>query len=287
LLAVARSLWKDGKLAQGDDVAGLAAEHARRAGDSGMVARIVGNLIYSAVVGRAPTSTALQRCDAYAPDLERTKVGRARLAEARGLLHARRGDVEVGRALLAEAREIYFDLAMEADAAALSQSSADVELLAGDCLAAERQLRTGFEALDSLGERHWLPSIAARLAKVLHALGDDVEAERFTSIAELGAVEDDVVALADARGARANVLMGQGNWTDAERVAMEALHLMADTDLLEDHAAALIDLGTVWRGAGRAAEAAEVVQRALHLYEEKENLVAAGWARDLLCQQTP
>ena len=37
----------------------------------------------------------------------------------------------------------------------------------------------------------------------------------------------------------------------------------------------------------RAAEAVEVLRRALHLYEKKENLVAAGWARDLLGQQTP
>jgi ATP/maltotriose-dependent transcriptional regulator MalT len=84
------------------------------------------------------------------------------------------------------------------------------------------------------------------------------------------------------RRARARVLARRGELEAAERLAREALELVAGTDALNDHADTLLDLAEVLRLAGRGEQAARAVGEAIVLYERKENVAMATQARRLL-----
>ena len=56
------------------------------------------------------------------------------------------------------------------------------------------------------------------------------------------------------------------------------------TDLLDDHAQALADLAEVLRLEGRPEKSASALDEAIHLYEQKGNVVAAGTLRALLAE---
>ena len=98
---------------------------------------------------------------------------------------------------------------------------------------------------------------------------------------ELGAV-DDVATQAIWRRVRALVLIQRGDVAGAERLAREALELMAVTDSINVRAETLIDLAEVLDAAARTAEASEALRLAVALFEQKGNIVMAGRARDRL-----
>jgi Flp pilus assembly protein TadD len=76
------------------------------------------------------------------------------------------------------------------------------------------------------------------------------------------------------------VLARRGSIQEAERLAREAVRLVEQTDWLQGHADALMDLAEVLRLAGRSQNAAESLRQALQLYDHKGNLVLAAKARN-------
>jgi Flp pilus assembly protein TadD len=76
------------------------------------------------------------------------------------------------------------------------------------------------------------------------------------------------------------VLARRGSIQEAERLAREAVRLVEQTDWLQGHADALMDLAEVLRLAGRTQNAAESLRQALQLYDHKGNLVLAAKARN-------
>jgi hypothetical protein len=82
------------------------------------------------------------------------------------------------------------------------------------------------------------------------------------------------------RRVRGKVLARRGELEEGERLAREAVALGAETDLLNGHAAALVDLADVLELAGQ--DARPELERALALYEQKGNLVMAERTRSRL-----
>ena len=101
-------------------------------------------------------------------------------------------------------------------------------------------------------------------------------------MSESTAAADDVVSQVIWRGARAKLLARQGRVDEAEKLAREAVRLIAQTDQLTDHAATLLDLAEVLRLAGRPDAANAAVHEAIELYTRKGNTVSAGHARSLI-----
>src|SRR5262249_51161731 len=93
------------------------------------------------------------------------------------------------------------------------------------------------------------------------------------------AVREDVTAQVQWRGVRAIVLARQRRLKAAERLAREAVQLVAGTDLLNLHADALLDLGEVLRLARRKPEARAAVEQAVTAFEAKGNVVQSARAR--------
>ena len=80
----------------------------------------------------------------------------------------------------------------------------------------------------------------------------------------------------------AKALARRGELEEGERLAREAVVLAAETDMLNAHAEALVDLAEILSLAGR--DARSELDRALALYEQKGNLVMAERTRAGLAQ---
>ena len=120
------------------------------------------------------------------------------------------------------------------------------------------------------------------LARALCAQGRYAEAEAFTRASEEAARPNDVFANVTWRSVRATVLGRQGKLQAAEAQAREAVGFAAQSDFLDAHGDALVDLAEVLRLMRRPQEARGALEEAARLYEQKENVVSAARARSLL-----
>jgi len=157
-----------------------------------------------------------------------------------------------------------------------------VELLAGDPAAAERSLRSGYEALEEMGERAYLSTTAAYLAQAIFAQGRHEEAEQLTELSGQLSASCDLATQVMLRGLRARILVGRGETGPAERLAQEAVALAERSDFLNHRADTLMDLAQVLQEGHRVDESAQATAQALALYEEKGNVAGAAKARGSL-----
>jgi class 3 adenylate cyclase/tetratricopeptide (TPR) repeat protein len=207
------------------------------------------------------------------------------LRRFRGAALAMVGRFEEGRALLAEARA---ELAERGGGILLAlttaQESVDVELLAGDPAAAVELGQEGSRVLGELGEKGFHAYVAGKLAQGLYACDRLEQAEAWVGrTAELGA-SDDAFPQMLWRQVRAKVLACHGEYTDAERLAREAVAIGEGSAWLNGQGDAYSDLAEVLAFAGRQEEAAEALERAVTRYERKGNLVMAERVRKRLAE---
>ncbi len=156
-----------------------------------------------------------------------------------------------------------------------------MEVLAGDLAAAERELRGSYSQLEQLGERAFLSTIAAMLARVLCEQERFDEAEPYAKISAETALPEDLASQVIWRGAQARVLAARGE-ASSETLAREAIELADRSDWIDLRADALTDLADVFRLLGRPQDVKEPMARAIDLYEQKGNIVAAQRTRAAL-----
>jgi predicted ATPase/class 3 adenylate cyclase len=256
--------------------------HAERAGDLREQSASLGFLAMALESGPTPVPQAIRRCTGLLEQAHDNRAAEVRLVENLALLRASNRQFAPARELIARGRAIAEDLGLRWAMAKLAWSSGDVERMAGDLAAAERELRAGYAIYQQMGEKSHLSSLAAYLAEVLHLRGRDAEALRFTEISEAAAAQDDLVSQVRWRGTRAKVLVNQGRAEEAERLAREGVRLAEQTDWLDRHADALVDLAEVLRRAGRPHHATPLLQQALRLHDQKGNRVGVQRTRDQL-----
>ena len=145
----------------------------------------------------------------------------------------------------------------------------EIEHQAGNLVEAARLIREAYEGLVASGDRSYSSTEAVNLGRVLLDLHEDEEALRFGTIARETSSSDDVMSQAGGRSVQARVLSRRGDHAEAETLAREAVEIMARTDYLDQHAAALIHLGHVLAAAGRREEAAAAAREALALFDRK------------------
>ena len=256
-----------------------AAEYARRAGDERAEGYGLNLLLGSWLFGPVPVPEAIRRSEeilALPPRQQRVKASAYRALAG---LVAMEGRFDEARELLERDRTIIDDMGLRVTAAVASEIWGIVEMLAGHPAAAERRLLEGYEILEAMGEKSGLSTLAAMLAHAVYAQERYDDAYRFTKISEASAPEGDRSANVYWLAARAKLLARRGRSTEGEAHARKALRLAEPTDFLNMRGQAAMDLGEVVRLAGRPAEAAAAVGKAVELYERKGNTVAAGSAR--------
>jgi class 3 adenylate cyclase/tetratricopeptide (TPR) repeat protein len=157
-----------------------------------------------------------------------------------------------------------------------------VELVAGDAQAAANVFREGWDALGELGETGFRSTLGTQLAQALAVLGEDAEAEAvLDEVARLVQV-DDFDPQTRMRSVRATILARRGETAEAERLAREAVAIVAPTDYIDVSADAHVALANVLAAAGRRDESAGELRTALELYERKGNAVRAAQVRKRL-----
>jgi class 3 adenylate cyclase/tetratricopeptide (TPR) repeat protein len=277
--------WAHGTACQFGEVAaaaGRAVEHARRAGDERQRLWAEAQYAMAVVWGPTPVAEAIARCEVIVDQAGGDRRTLGLVKSLLGRLEAMRGDFSRARTLAREARVTLEETGKSVVAASTSLDSCGVEMLAGDPAAAERDLRRDYEALEEMGEKYLLSTVAAELACALAERSCNDEAEGYTHVAQELAADDDLTSQALWRWVRARVLARRGEIERALGLAREAIRLLSETDSLVAQADALIALSEVVAVAGRRAEARASVEQALGLYERKGDLVSAARARTLL-----
>ena len=205
----------------------------------------------------------------------------------RGQLEAMRGNFEAARQAMGLARERAREFGQRLAEAGHSMQEAEVELHAGDAARAAEVALEGVAALDALGERGWLSTVAGHGAEALYRLGRDEEAWQLTDKAEEAGAADDVITQMLILQVRAKLLARRGEHAEAERLARSAVEWVEPTDALEYKANALRDLAIVLSAAGKSDEAIAALKQAQPLYEEKGHTVGVARVEALRAELAP
>lgn len=261
-----------------------AIEHARQAGDEREEARHQTFFTGSGFYGPAPVEEVIRRCDHTLRRFPGNRTVEARTLRVLAGCKAMQGAFDEARRIIGRSLGIFADLGQAYWLAASADVAGFIEWLAGDLAAAERELRHCCDDLERMGEKSYLSTVGGMLARVVAAQGRDEEALRLSQVSEASAAGDDVDSQVRWRLARAPVLSRRGDSGQAERLAREAVELVAGTDVIDLHADALVELAAVLRRADRPGEAVAALREAGTLYQRKGNVVSAGRVKAALAE---
>ncbi|MDX6561093.1 MAG: hypothetical protein QOD65_907, partial [Gaiellales bacterium] len=267
--------WNGARAAAATEAWEQAAAHASDVGDEHARAEILTWIASSLWLGPTPVVEGIPRCEGILREVSGHLEAEALTLRHLGSLHAMNGRFDLGRSLLAASNAAFEDLGLTLNAAT-SHNEAVVELSAGDPAAAEASLRAGFDALAQMGEKAFLSTTAAFLARAVFAQGRIEEADELAQLSAALTAPGDLLTQVLWRGVNARILATRGRLDEAEAFAREAVSLAGRTDFLVQHGDALVDLALILRDAGRPVEAASAAAQGLHLHEQKGNVVTAG-----------
>lgn len=271
-----------GSMERGERAWRQALSYAERGGYAAEKAESVAWLMISAIFGPLPADEGIQLCKRFHEDAGDDATIRAWCQVERSVLEAMQGRLDLARELLADGTRALGELGLNVYAANAAQEAFFVEMLAGDPASAAQRLRESYEALEQMGERSFLSTIAALLAHALYAFAEYDEAEVFSRESKKAAAADDVFSQVLWRSALAKIEARRGEIERAEQLAREAVRRVEETDLLNAQADTLLDLSEVLRLAGRRDEARAAVQEAARRFEQKANLPSLARALQAL-----
>jgi len=253
--------------------------HARLGGNQRLLARSGMGLANGLLPGPTPVLEGIERCERILVDVAADRLVCGVVMCIVAQLRAMNGEFDVAWRLCREGRAMLQSLGDGVAAAQTAVDLARVALLSGELASAEAALRSDREFLRVSGEAYILSSVTAVLARLVRALGRDDDALQLTRDAEAAAAADDVDAQVQWRTVRAPIVARQGDLTQAEALAREAVALASNADAPLLLAEAQLDLAEVLASAGRSAEAHQACMQAADIWERKGDRVSAGAAR--------
>ena len=174
---------------------------------------------------------------------------------------------------------------MTGDVAEVMWVLSEIATLAGDDATSAAHLREMCAILEEQGRLAHLSTYVVVLGDSLCNLGRFDEAEPLALRGRNLGAEDDIITQALWRQVYARVLAHRGEHVGAERLAREAVALMESSDSLNWQGDALCDLAEVLQGAGRAQEAAALLEEALERYQAKRNLAMVAQVRQRMAAE--
>ena len=275
-----------GEVASAERALEQALAHARLADAQRTVADVLSWLVISLLFGPTPAPDGIRRCQEMLARDDSAPKQRALATATMGVLEAMQGNLAVARRLLDSARASLRELGLTMWVAVISHEHFDVEMLGDDPAAAERELRRALRTLEAIGDVNYRATRAGCLAEALYAQARFDEAEEFCSICEQTAASDDVDAQIRWRTVRSKLLARRGDLAGSERLSLEAVALIEQTDFLNIHADVLIARADALVLCGRRSQAIEAAREAARLYDAKGNHVGATTARDRISALT-
>jgi predicted ATPase/class 3 adenylate cyclase len=267
----------------GEEAWEKAAAHAHEAGDFRDEMESLSWVALCVWAGPTPTERGLRRCQELLERAQQDKKAMSTALFVQAEFEAGMGRFEEAREHIARAKVLLQEVAATVwMAGPLAQFTGLVELWAGDPIAAERELRWGYETLSEIGEMGWLPTVVDILAESLYVQGRYNDAEALTKTSEETAGTEDLYSQVLRRAVLARVLARGGRLEEAERVARESVAISEKTDFVQLRARAFMALGEVLQLAGRSPEARAALEEAGKLFEMKGYAMGARRAADLL-----
>jgi class 3 adenylate cyclase len=281
-LGVAKALWLASEAEVGAcrwqsraEALERALEHAIRALDVRDERSMITALLAQALeFGPTPVPVVARRCEALLADAGADRPLRAALQSTLAALRAAEGDFAEARRLYADSVAVFEELGLRFRRLSRSLVGARIESLAGDLEAAERELRTAYDALEpQTGLR---AAVGAFLADLVCAQGRDLEADALARETEAAASASDLVPQVLARSVRARVLARAGEHEAAERLADEAAGLADGTDFVDLIGGVLLARSEIAAASGRSAASRALLERAREVYAAKGNRAAVA-----------
>jgi len=265
-----------------------AADYARKVNDRRQLADIFSWLASAALWGPTPAPEGIQRCKEYLDEIGNHPIGKAEIHLNLAGLYAMQDDFTTAKARLDTAKSLLETLGPTMTAA-ITQQAALIAMLADDPATAEGYLQHEYDSLYQMGERRFLATTAATLARAIAAQGPSRydEALRLLAMSREAVADEDLSTQAVGQGLYARILADRGRYREAEEFARSAAALAAQTDHLSEHADTLLELSHVLAAAGQAPEAHSVAAQALGLYQRKGNLPGARESLRYLTQSAP
>ena len=280
--------WIHARSAAAEEAWQRAAEYARRANDRRQLAEILGWLASAALWGPTPAAEGIRRCENYLYEIGNHPRGQTVILWHMAGLYAMQDQVAIAQTTLSRAKS-HLDILGPTMTATGTQPAALIAMLAGDPVTAEMHLRRGYESLSRMGEKDFLSITAALLARAIVAQGEKryAEASQLIEISQEAAGGEDLSVQILCQGLSARILADRGRHAEAVALASSAVALATQTDLLSQHADALLDLAHVSAMSGRVADAQAAATQALDLYQRKGNLPGARESLEHLTQYSP
>jgi tetratricopeptide (TPR) repeat protein len=270
-----------GRFADAESALWESLKYARHAEDRRQEILALGYLAGSIPQGPMPVPEALDLCEEIERQMRGSKWGHTGVLWGQARLEAMLGQFHEARHKLEEGRMTLEDLGFRGIAATACGIAGPLEMLAGEAHAAKRALATGYATLMELGMVDEAASVIPQLVLVSLSLGETSEAEKFLA-AFPASGHDYPISKIPWLSAKAKLLATRGLVPEALEFAYEAVSLSSQTDMLNARGEALGVLAEVLQMADRVPEAISVTEEALHLYEQKGNIVSADKARKSL-----
>jgi tetratricopeptide (TPR) repeat protein len=275
--------WLGSRAGPTAEHAGLAAEHARRAGDDGLLARAL--RFYALSIGYSELGVAEVRNVLEAIEHDMTgPVSQAWLDMARCDLACQEGRLADARSMGLAVLDTLTEVGMLVPAGGVHMGLGRIEIVAGDAQAARDWLLRGDAILAGVGERSYRSTVQASLALAEALLGDRAAALAASDFAEQLGAPEDVINFVITGQVRSMLARAAGDLDEAERLARCAIDHAERTDFYQHRGDARVELGRVLAAAGRREEAAAEVNAGLALYEKKGDTILMSNARALLAE---
>ena len=271
-----------GRAREGQSDFERAAALAREAGDDASERVALTAMLRPLAYGPAPADAGIAFCDRLVESELTNAADKAHALQVRALFLSMRGDFDAARDSGARALALIEELGLTLQRGIYAIDVGLAELLAGDLENAEYELRRGHDLLVGIGDVGVRASVDAVLSDVLFLQGRDDEALQLAEESRAVASVDDLDAQPRWRGARARVLSRRDEHDAAEQLVREALALLAPTDFIGQQAYVYDVQAEVLGASGRLEAAAEALEQAIGLYEQKGNVVSAARSRAAL-----
>ena len=247
--------------------------HYQRTGVDGVALHL---LAVAAARGATPVNEAIGRCEGWLLDAP-TPFWESFILPCLATVEAMADRFDEAREHLEQARvrrEEFSDTATSWSALA-----AEVELLAGEPERAEAILQRSCDLLRSAGASEWLATNSAMLADAQYRLGRIEEAQAMSAAALAISSPEHLTSRAVARRVQAKCVARRGRPDEAVELAVEALRLLGDADVLDERGETLVARAEALSLSGADAEAEKALGEALAAFEQKGNEVSAARVR--------
>lgn len=269
--------WFLGHWAEMQDVLEKALVHARRSASPVEERHTLEMLNVAITYGPMPAPEAILALESLRPEVT---GGRTHAVDPDlGILLAMQGRIEEARRLVSDAGADADALGDLGRAAGCRFGAGEIERIAGDPEAAERELRLGRDLFLQYGQNAVLETLSAYLADILCDLGRFEEALPFIEESRELASSGDATAQRAWRSALARVAAHRSEGAEAERLAMQAVAIGRQTDGIHDLADALTALAEVHHLGGRLEHEAAALGEAVDLYDRKGDVMLAARTR--------